>query len=119
MLCNRKRDSDDINLLERISADKRTGNIARDCDKRHRIEIGVCDTCYKICSAGTRGCKHYARFACRAGIAFCRMSGALFVSGQNVLYLIAVIVQLIINVKHLTARIAENGIDALLNECFE
>ena len=118
MLCDRHCDATDIHFLERIQTQKISGNIACYRHHRHRIHIRGGYTCNKVGGTGTRSRKNDTRPARCTRIAVSRMAGSLFMRGDNVSDPVGILIECIIDIQHCTARIAENGVNALFYETF-
>ena len=107
----------DIHLLEGIPPEKGNAHIAGDRNDRDGIHVGRRDTGNQIRGARSGRREAHADFPRSPGVAVSRMGSALFVGGQDMPDLL-VPVQLIINIQDRSARIAENGIHALLLQTF-
>ena len=108
-------DADRVAFLEGVGADQMAGHLAGDDDERDRIHQRVDHAGYGIGGAGAGGDEHHADLAGRAGIAFGRMRRTLLVPNQDVLQLV-LLEQRIIDREHRAARIAENGVDTLVEQ---
>ena len=108
-------DADGVAFLERVVADQMRRHLPGDADQRDRIHQRVRQRRHHVGGAGTRGHQHHARLAGRARIAFGGMAGALLVAHQDVLDL-ALLENLVIDRKHRAAGIAEQVLDAMIDQ---
>jgi hypothetical protein len=108
-------DADGVAFLEGVGADQVGGDLAGDDDQRNGIHQGVDDAGDRVGGAGTRGDQDHSGLAGGACIAFSRMGGALLVADQDVLQL-RLREERVINRQHRAARIAEQHLDALVEE---
>ena len=108
-------DAHDVGFLERIGAYNAARDLAADHDQRDRIHVCSGYSRDGIRSARAAGDQHNAHFAGCARVAVCHMRGALLVAREHVANFPAV-VEGVVNLNGLTARITEDGIDSL---CFE
>ena len=113
-------DAGDIDLLEGVLADQILCHVAGDEHNGGGVQIGGGDAGDQVGGAGAGGGETDAHLAGGAGITVRSVRSALLVGGEDVLDLLAVAVQLklIVDVQDGTARIAEDGINALLQQAF-
>ena len=113
-------DAGDINLLEGVLADQILCHVAGDEHNGGGVQIGGGDAGDQVGGAGAGCGETDAHLAGGAGITVRSVRSALLVGGEDVLDLLAVAVQLklIVDVQDGTARIAEDGINALLQQAF-
>ena len=109
------RDADGVAFLERVIADQMGRHLAGDADQRNRIHQRVGQRRHHVGGAGARGHQHDAGLAGGARIAFGGVAGALLVPHQDVLD-IALLEDLVIDRKHRAAGIAENVLDAMIDQ---
>ena len=117
MLCDWRRDADDVRFLERVLSNIRVRDLSRDADERHGIDVRRRDARDEVPRARARRRKDDADLARRAGIAVGRMDRALLVPRQHMrkFHLVDCIIQR----QHRAARIAEHDIDALFFQALE
>ena len=106
-------DADGVAFLEGVVADQMGRHLAGDAHQRNRVHQRVGQRGHHVGGAGTRGHQHHAGLAGRAGITFGGVAGALLVPHQNVLD-VGLLIELVIDWKYRTARIAENVLDAVV-----
>ncbi len=94
------------------------GDLPRQADDRDRIHQRVGEAGDGIGRAGTGGHEDDAGLARRARIAFRRMDGTLLVADEDVADLV-LLEQRVIDRKHRAARIAENGVHALIDQSLD
>jgi len=109
------RDAGSIGFLEGVVADQMRRHLARQADDRNRIHQRVGEPGDRICRTGTARHQHHADPAGRARIALGRMDSALLVTHQDVAQRI-LFEQRIVNRQDRAAWIAENDLDALIDE---
>ena len=104
-------DAHNVRLLERVSADDSARDLAR--DNHHRNGIHVCGRDARHRVRGTRAARHQhnANLARGARVAVGHVRGALFVAGEHMVQLLAV-VQRVVNFDGLATGVAEHGVDA-------
>ena len=117
VLGNRHGDTGDIDLLKRVAPDQAGADVAGDGDHRDGIHVSCGNARDQIGRARAGGGEAHADPAGRAGIAVRRVGGALLMGCQNMSNAVAVFVKRIIDIEDRAARIAENRIDALLDQC--
>ena len=108
-------DADGVAFLERVVADQMRRHLPGDADQRNRIHQRIGQRRHHVGGAGTGGHQHHARLAGRARIAFGGVAGALLVPHQDVLDL-ALLENLVIDRKHRAAGIAEEMLDAMIDQ---
>ena len=113
------RDTLDVGLLEGVLTQQRRGDIAGEGDHRHAVHVGRGNAGAKVRRTRAAGGQHNAGTARGAGVTVRCVGRALLVGGQYVAYTIGVFIQLVIQIQHCAARIAEQGIDALLDQHFD
>ena len=116
VLGDRHGDAGDIDLLEGVSADEARADVAGDGDHRDGVHISRCDAGDEVGRARAARCEAHADLAGGTGIAVRRMSRALFMCRQNVMNAVAVFIKCVVDIEDRTARVAENGVNALLYE---
>ena len=116
MLGYRQGDAGDVYLLEAVLSDKSAGHVTGDGNHGNRVKHRRCDTRNEVCSAGAGGSDTNADLSRSAGISVCRVGCALLVRGQNVVYLVLMIVKSVVYVDDLSAGIAKNVGNALVNK---
>ena len=119
MLGDRHRHPGDIHFLESILAQPGKGYICRDRYQRNTVHIRCSDTGYQVGRSRSGSCHTYTHFAGRSRITVCRVCRALLMTGQHMVDLIGMLIQLIINIQDRTARITEYSIHALLFQAFD
>ena len=92
MLRDRQSDSVNIDFLKRVSADESQRYLPCNDHHRHRVHKRCGDACNGIGSPRTAGGKSYAHLSRRAGVAVRSMCGALFMAGENVMNIVAVVI---------------------------
>ena len=112
-------DALNVGLLEGVFTQQRRGDIAGEGYHRHAVHVGRGNAGDKVRRTRAAGGQHNASTARGAGVTVRRVGCALLVSGQYVAYTIGVFIQLVIQIQHCAARIAEQGIDALLDQHFD
>ena len=105
-------DAHDIGFLEGIRADDRTGHLAGDDDQRHAVHVSGGDAGDGVRGTGTRRDDDRSRTARGTCIAIGRMHGALLVARQVMADDLRV-VQRIVHLDGLPARVTEHHVDAL------
>ena len=80
VFCNRRGNPCNIDFLERIGTNHRTGNLPCDSDQRNGVHISGCNPGYQVGCTRTGSCQTYANFAgCTSITAGC-MSTTLFIT---------------------------------------
>ena len=110
------RHADRVGLLKRVRAEQCGGNLPRDADDRRRVEHRIGYSGDEIRRAGTGGGQTDAHLACRTGVALRRVYGALFVTRQDVVQPVGMMVQMIVDRNDLSAGITEDRIGSLGDE---
>ena len=118
MLRAMARDANRIGFLKRITADQVCCHLPSYDNHRDGIHQGVGNARHGIGRTGARCHKHNAGFPRRAGIAFGRMGGRLFVAHKNVANAL-LLKQGIINGENRPARIAKNHLNAEIAQRFD
>ena len=116
VLGDRHGDAGDIDLLEGVASDEARADVAGDGNHRDGVHIGCCDAGDEVGRARSARCEAHADPAGRTCITVRRVSRALLVCRQNVMNAVAVLVKCVVDVENCTARITEDGINALLHE---
>ena len=78
--------------------------------------MGGGDASGQVRGAGAGGGKAHPHLAGGPGIAVRRVGGALLMSGQDVVNLVPVAVQLVVHIQDRAAGVAEHGVDPLLQQ---
>ena len=108
-------DADRIHFLEGVVADQRGRHLAGEDHQRNGIHVGGGDAGHRIGDAGAGGDQHHAGLAAGAGIAIGGVNGGLLVAHQDVLDVLLV-VEVIVNMQHGTARITKQIFNAFFLE---
>ena len=111
-------DTGNVNLLEAVPTDEGGGDVAGDSHHGDGIQHGRGDAGDQVGCAGAGRGDDNTNLAGDAGIAVGRVGSALLMGRQHVIDAVACLVQLIVQVQYLTAGVAENVGDALLDQCF-
>ena len=111
-------DAGNVDLLEAVPTNQAGGDVAGDGHQGDGIQHGRGDAGDQIGCAGAGRGDDNTHLAGDAGIAVGRMGSALLVGRQHMIDAVACLVQLIVQVQYLTAGVAENVGDALLDQCF-
>ena len=119
MLGNRHGHTGNINFLEAVTSDKGCTDIGGNGNHRDGIHKCGGNTGDQISSARSGCCKAYAYLAGCPGITICRMGSTLLMCGQDMADAVRILIQLIINIEGCTARITENGIGSLFQQCLK
>ena len=109
------RDADRVALLECVVADEVCRHLTGDHDDRDRIHQRVGETGNRVGRTRTRRHEHRADLARRARVTFCRVHGTLLVPHEDVAELL-LLEQRVVDRQHRAARVAENVLDALIDE---
>ena len=115
VLGRRPRDADRVAFLEGVVADEMGGHLTGQTDDRDRVHQRVGERRHHVGRARAGGDQRDADAAGRAGIAFGGMAGALLMAHQDVLDGV-LLHQLVIDREHRAAGIAENMLDALVDQ---
>ena len=117
MLGDRHGDTGDIHLLERVAPDQAGTDVAGDGNHRDGIHVSCGNARDQVGRPRAGSRQAYADPAGRAGIAVRRVGGTLLMGCQNMSNAVAVLVKRIIDIEDCAARVAENRINALLDQC--
>ena len=109
----------DVHLLERVASQQRHRHIAGDRHDRNRVHIRGGDAGDQIGGAGAGGGDANAHLAGGTGIAVGGVRRALFVRGQHMADAVRVFIKFIVQIQHCAAGIAEQGVNALLDQHFD
>ena len=109
-------DAGDENFLEAVLADIAGAHVAGEGHQGHAVHIGGGDAGDQVGGAGAAGGQHHAGAAGGPGVAVRRVAGALLVGGEHMADLVLALVQFVVEVQHRAARVAEQGIHALLHQ---
>ena len=109
-------DALDVGLLEGIPAQLGGGHVAGESHHGHAVHVGGGDAGDQIGGAGAAGGQHHAGAAGGSGVAVRRVAGALLVGGEDVTHTVRIAVQLIVQIQHGAAGIAEDGVHPLLHQ---
>ena len=109
-------DALDVGLLEGIPAQLGGGHVAGESHHGHAVHVGGGDAGDQIGGAGAAGGQHHAGAAGGPGVAVRRVAGALLVGGEDVAHTVGIAVQLIVQIQHGAAGIAEDGVHPLLHQ---
>ena len=109
------RDADRIAFLERVVADEVRRHLPGDADERDGIHQRVGEAGHRVGGAGAGRDERDADLAGRARIAFRRMQRAAFLAHEDVLDLV-LLEQLVVDRQHGAAGVAEDMLDALIDE---
>ena len=112
------RDALDVRLLKAVLAQTGGRHIAGKGDHGHGVHVGSGNAGDQIGGTRAAGGQHHAGAARCAGIAIGRMRSALLVGGQHMVDAVRILIQLVVQVQHSTAGIAEDGVHALFAEDF-
>ncbi len=106
VLGHRQRDAGDVDLLERVLADQRAGDVAGDRDHRDRVQLGRGDRGDEVRRARAAGAHAHADPAARPGVAVGRVAAALLVADEDVPDL-GVVAEDVVDREDDAARVAE------------
>ena len=118
MLGNGHRDALNVGFLKAVLTKARRGYVAGEGHHGHRVHIGCGNAGDQIGGTRAAGGQHHAGAARCAGIAIGRMRSALLVGGQYMVDAVRILIQLVVQVQHSTAGVAEDGVHALFAENF-
>ena len=115
-LCDRLDDVYYVYLLEAVASEEIDVNVTR--DNYHGDTVYICrgDTRYGIGSARTRGGHTNSDLARGSGVTVRRVSRSLFVSGEDMIDFVAVLIQSVVGVQSRASGITENGVNALFDQ---
>ena len=116
VLGNGHRDALDVGFLEAVLAQALRGHVAGESHHRHRVHIGGGDAGDEVRCARAAGGQHHAGAARCTGVAVRRVGCALLVGSQHMGDAVGVFVQLVVEVQHCAAGVAEEGVHPLLTE---
>ena len=119
MLGNRHGDAGNIDLLEAVASNQRGADVAGDGNHRNGVHVCGRDAGDQIGCTRTGRSEYNTNLTGCACIAICRMGSALLMRRQDMTDAVRILVQLIINIQNCTARIAENRIGTLLEQCLD
>ena len=105
-------DADDVGLLEAVGADDAAWHLTGDDHERHAVHIGGGDAGDRVGGARAGGNDDHADVARCARIAIGLVHRALLMTGEHMMQLLAV-VERVVDLDGLTARVAEHQVDAL------
>ena len=108
----------DVDFLEAVLPDERTGHVARDCHHRNGIKHRGCNPRYKVGCARARSCQADAHLTRCTGIAVGSVRSTLLVRGQNMVDFVLIFIQRVVDIDYLTAGIPEYVGYPLLNQGF-
>ena len=118
VLCNGHCNALYVNLLKAVFSKRRNGHVARYGNERHAVHICGCYARNEVCRARTGGRHHNACLARCSRVAVGGVARALFVTGENLLYFVAVEVERVERVYNISAGISEYVRNALFYERF-
>ncbi|MPN13360.1 hypothetical protein SDC9_160681 [bioreactor metagenome] len=105
-------DTDHIGFLKGIGAQQARYNLSRDHHQWGAVHHGVGDSGYGVGGSGAGGDQGNTGFPGYACVALCCVDGPLFVTDQDMFYVVLMIVQRVENGHDGAAGIAEHGIYA-------
>src|SRR5258708_5269795 len=108
-------DADGVAFLECVVADQMRRHLPGDAHQRDRIHQRIGQRRHHVGGARPRCYQHHARLSGGTRIALRGVAGALLVSDQNVLDF-ALLENLVIDRKHRAAGIAEDMLDAMIDQ---
>ena len=108
----------DVGLLKAVLAQTGGRHIAGKGDHGHGVHVGSGNAGDQVGGTRAAGGQHHAGAARCAGIAIGRMRSALLVGGQHMVDAVRILIQLVVQVQHSTAGVAEDGVHALFAENF-
>ena len=115
VLRHRQRDAGDVDLLERVLADERPGDVAGDRDHRHRVQLRGGDAGDEVGGTGAAGAHAHADLAAGTGVAVGRVGAALLVPDEDVPDL-GVVAEDVVDRQDDAARVGEERVGALADE---
>ena len=116
MLCNGKRNSGDVDLLESIAAYKRRRDVAGYGNHRNAVHISRCNSGYEVCSAGTACREHNSGLSGKSCVSVGCVSRTLFVRSKIMFDFVAALIQCVVDVERSSSGIAENRVYSLFHE---
>ena len=108
-----------VGLLEGVLAQQRCGDVAGEGDHRHAVHVGCGNAGDEVRGTGAAGGQHDAGAARGAGVAVRRVGRALLMGGQHMADAVRVFIKFIVQIQHCAAGIAEQGVNALLDQHFD
>ncbi len=118
MFGDRQRDTGDVHFLETVPADQSIGHVPGDGHQRRGIQVRRGDAGYKVCRTGAGSGNDHTHIPRGSGVAVRGMTGTLFVGCQHVMDAVFPLVQGIIQIDDLSARVSEHSLCSLLNQSF-
>ena len=118
MLYARTGDTNRINFLKRIFANRARRHLTTDDHHRDRIEVGGGDAGHRVGQAGSGGDQADADLLARSRVPVRSMGCALLMTHQDVLDLV-LLENFVVKVEHGAARIAKQELDLLLLQAFD
>src|SRR5699024_9945529 len=100
-----QRDTGDVDLLEAVGADLGGGDVAADGHHGDGINVGRCNTGDQVGGTGAGSTDNHAGLSGGAGVAVGSMGSPLLVGRQDVMDLGLVLVEAVVDVDDLTARV--------------
>ena len=119
MLCDRCRDTCDINLLKAVFSKQRHTYVTGNSHYWNRIHVCGCDTGYQVGCTRSGSSQTHTDFSGGAGISIRCMGSSLFMGRKHMVNFIAMFIQFIVNVQNRSARITKYSIHALLLQTFD
>ena len=111
-------DAGNVHFLEAVLSDEGRGHVAGNGDHGHAVHVGGGNAGNKVGRTGAAGYQNNAGAAGSTGVAIGRMSGALFMGGNDMTDTILVFIQCVVQIQHSAAGVAEQRINALLHQHF-
>ena len=111
-------DARDVDFLEGVLAHEGGGHVAGDGHHGHGVHVGGGDAGDEVGGAGAAGGQYYAGAAGSTRVAVGRMGSTLFMSSDDMFDAVLIPVELIVQIQHSAAGVAEERIDALLHQHF-
>ena len=108
-------DARGVRLLKGVIADQMGRHLPGEADDRHRIHQRIGQPGDRIGRPGARGHQHDSHLARGARIALRRMDGGLLMADEDMAERV-LLIELVIERQHGAARIAENHLDALIQQ---
>ena len=112
-------DARQVCLLKRVIADQMSRHLTGEDHNRNRIHEGIRDSGDSVCASRAGSHKRDSRLAGCLGITCRGKQRALFVTNKVVLDPVGMTIELVVNVKNRTARIAEDVFDSLASQRFD
>ena len=117
VLGNRHGDAGDVDLLEAVASDRRGADVAGNRNHRDRIHICGGNAGDEVGRTRTAGCQHDADLAGCACESVGGMRRTLLMCRHDMGDAIGILIQLIVNIEDSAARVTENRIGSLLQQC--